>query len=183
MKHRLAIDIPQITDPCVLRVDDLSDYVKEMPVTCQRLDIVVPGYTSPVTIELNDLGFSANLTACDLGIQAMACDEVREELPDGVYTITYSVNPNDQVKVSYYHYRMASLLRKYHSLLCCLDLTKAHTPELAESLYRDLTAARIYMDGAVSKAEWCESPSEAEALYNEASELVDKLKCRYCVNC
>jgi hypothetical protein len=66
--HVLSLEIPTVSNPCVLKIFDTSVYSPLVGLHNPRLEIVVPGFT--YTAELSFVPDSTpTLTACDLGLQ------------------------------------------------------------------------------------------------------------------
>jgi hypothetical protein len=111
-KHILSLDIPDTLNLSVLRVVDTSTYSTELAVACPTLQVLVPGFTDPVSVTMVQ-GGETLITACTLGIQTTNCDTTLTSLPDGIYVIRYSVAPNDKVFVEYNYLRITAAVNKY----------------------------------------------------------------------
>lgn len=96
--HVLGLYIDDCECDCrILKITDISIYDSEMDVTNRVLKINIPGnnncdYLPP--FPKSGTGFYSSNT---FGITAASCGEGLISLPDGIYTITYSVCPNEQV--------------------------------------------------------------------------------------
>lgn len=106
IKHQLFLEIPDTNNVKVFRITDTSIYADSLERKCPTLQITSPGYTQPVSIEVLT-GFNLVLNACTLGLLNSGCDSESPQLPDGVYSIRYSVSPNDKIYVDYYHLRVS----------------------------------------------------------------------------
>jgi len=85
-KHILSLDIPETLNAKIFRVVDTSTYSTELGITCNRLQILLPGYLEEVVLEI--LPNSENVfNACTLHLQDTNCDTALSELPDGIYTL------------------------------------------------------------------------------------------------
>jgi hypothetical protein len=285
-KHSLALDIIVTACPNIIRIADASVYADGIPVNCEQLEILVPGYSTPVVFnndaevesiiydllvepnstavdaiststttavfDLDDYtsvavgqlitgtgipdnsiitvvngttsititfpvvaiapvagvfnaitdikiyeintgayavsgdgimrNFDIRYAAADLGTQALFPSTL-ENLPDGIYTIRYSVSPNDKVYVKYYHLRTTILMNTYFKELCKLQLNQCEpTPEIRQKL-NDLRYIRMLIDAAKAKAEYCHSTSQAIDMYNYATTLLSKYQNGCCVTC
>ena len=110
IKHTLALDIPETACENIIRIWDASVYGAGLAVDCPRLDIYLPGFALPIYYIPDALaippktlnpGFVKNFSTADLGITAN--DQPAGIFPDGLYTIKYSVSPNETVFVECYH--------------------------------------------------------------------------------
>ena len=179
MNHKLALEIPDTLNTKIFRVEDYSDYNEDVPVKCQKLEIIVPGFIEPIVINKLEVGFNLNLTACDLGIQKIDCDKKQLCLPDGVYAIKYSVSPNSQVYVEYNYLRISKLMSKYREILCSIDFSEEPEEDIKEQI-KLLHEARIYIEAAKAKVEVCHNPSQGMELYEYAKKLLEKFNCNNC---
>lgn len=185
LKHNLALDIPDTACETILKVWDSSVYAVGLDADCPRLDITLPGFVQPVYIgEPQGLstGFIKNLSAKDLGIQAATAEDLIT-LPDGLYTIRYSVSPNDQVYVEYYHLRTTSITNAYWREVCKVQLQPCEPGSEQHEKLHDLRYIKMYIDAAKSKAEYCHSPKQAVEMLIYAEKLLRKYLTGCCVRC
>lgn len=189
-KHTLALDIPDTACENIIRIWDASIYDALLEVDCPRLDIYLPGFSTPIYY-VNDPdatpptsllpGFVKNFSTQDLGLTAH--DVPLGNFPDGLYTIRYSISPNDSVYVQYYHLRVTHLTNVYYQEICKIQM-QACEPT-AEQLERmeDLRYIKMYIDAAKAKAEYCHAPIQANELYVYAERLLAKYQTGACVSC
>lgn len=166
-------------NPCILTIMDTSVYTDLIPVTCEHLNITVPGFQYSVQLDVN-AGFLENITACDLNLQTSDCGTQFVDIPDGIYIIKYSVSPNDQVYVEYNSLRITRALNRYYNILCRLDVADCDPPFKVKERLQELNAIRMYLEAAKSKVEFCHEPQKGMTLYNYALKLLNKMDC---VNC
>ena len=178
--HVLSLEVPTVMNPCILPIMDLSVYSDIVPVTCPTLNVTVPGFTYSNQIDFVP-GSSVNLTACDLGLQIEDCDLEFLNFPDGVYIIKYSVSPNEVVYVEYNHLRITQALIKYNNALCDLDVADCEPDCDTENKMAQLRMAKMYLDAAKAKVEYCHAPQKGMTLYNYALKLLEKVN--GCSNC
>jgi len=176
-QHQLALEFPDTLNNCLLRIVDMSTYNQNVPVECPKLQITAPGFTTAA--EITDMGteFAVNLTACDLGLQLTNCDSYRNDLPDGVYVIRYSVAPNDVVYVEYNHLRISQALNKINNLLCCLDVPNCEPVGPMKEKLREINLLSTMLKAAKAKVEYCHNPEEGMAIYTYVLAKLDKLSC------
>lgn len=182
-KHILSLEVPDVMDRCIIRVIDISKYDDVLPVKCPVLMITPPGFNRPIKIESGDIvypGFTANLTACDLGLQKEECGKVYSYFQDGIYIIRYSVSPNDTVYVEYNHLRVTDIMNKYYEVLCCLDMKGCNYENEEKEKISMLSGFRAYLDAAKAEVEWCHHPDKGMSLYNYANTILQKIRCKWC---
>jgi hypothetical protein len=163
-KHQLSLDIPETNNCQVFRVFDTSLYTEDLEVTCGTLQITSPGFNEPVNIEVLK-GFNLILNACTLGIQTSLCGTVSQRLPDGIYTVRYSVSPNDKVYVEYQYLRVCQTLNKYFNFLCRLEMAACEPQADVKANLEELRMIRSFIDAAKVKVEYCESPQQGMDLF------------------
>ena len=184
LKHILQLDIPETACETVLKISDVSLYADQtlLPVDCQRLDITLPGMVQPIYIEEADglqPGFTKLLGSSDLQDGA----ESGLALPDGVYTIKYSVAPNNYAYVSYYHLRTTQILNRYYSELCKIHLQECEPSAEIKQNLEDLRYIKSLIDGAKAKVEHCHAPNQGIQMITYAGKLLDKYVSGCCLTC
>jgi hypothetical protein len=173
MKHQLALEIPNVTNPKILRIVDISNYIDALPVDCSRIEITVPGFISPVPVEVTK-EFSINLDTCKLSLQATGCNNDTYPLPDGIYVIRYSVSPNDKVYVEYNHLRMTQTMNNYYlkigtyDQICCGPLVNQ------KEKMRQFQLIKSFLDAAKGKVENRHEPYSGMELFQYAQRLLEK---------
>lgn len=177
--HVLSLEVPTTMNNCILPINDTSVYSPLIPITCETLNVTVPGFSYSNQIDVTS-GFSQILTACDLQLQSAGCGETYLPLPDGVYIIKYSVSPNDLVYVEYNHLRITQALIRYNKALCDLDLAACDPPAKIKEKLEKLRLIKMYLEAAKAKVEYCHEPQKGMSLYNYAIKLLNKFEC---INC
>lgn len=190
IKHTLALDIPETACENIIRIWDASVYGAGLAVDCPRLDIYLPGFALPIYYipdstaippkTLNP-GFVKNFSTADLGITAN--DQPAGVFPDGLYTIKYSVSPNETVFVECYHLRTTHLVNTYYREICKVQLQACEPTAEQHQKLHDLRYIKMYVDAAKAKAEYCNSPKQAVEMYNYAETLLSKYLTGCCVSC
>jgi len=190
IKHTLALDIPDTSCENILRIWDASVYGVGLDVDCPRLDIYLPGFSIPIYYTTNatitpptvlDGGFVKNFSTADLGITHP--NDNAGSFPDGLYTIRYSVSPNDTVYVQYYHLRVTQLMNKYYKEICKIQLQSCEPTAEQHQKLHDLRYIKMYIDAAKAKAEYCHAPVQANEMYVYAEKLLAKYQTGCCVTC
>jgi len=176
MKHTVSIEILDTMNDCILPIMDTSIYSDKIPVDCSYIDVLVPGFTCAVRLDVAPGFCLKNITACDLELQANNCGDVFNALPDGIYSIKYSVAPNEYVYAEYNHLRITSALKKVNSVYC--NMKSSCSPDvIAKKKYADISLVESMLKGAKAKVEFCHTPEEGMELYNYALKLLAKLVC------
>lgn len=182
-KHLLSLDIPDTTNNCIFRVIDTSIYA-DVPIECPTLEITPPGFFQSYNYLSIIQGFTVNLSQCDILLQTYNCDNVKNTYVDGVYIVRYSVSPNDRVYVEYNHLRITQALKRFDSLLCCLQV-KACAPSM--DLTKALNEVQLLMTmlkAAKANVEFCHHPGRGMEIYTYVMTRLNKLACSYgCVDC
>ena len=178
-KHILSLDIPETLNTKILRIADTSVYSDVLEVACPTLQILTPGATDAVSMDVT-AGGEKIITTCDLGLQLTDCDTTLTDLPDGIYSIRYSVAPNDKVYVEYSHLRMATALKLYYNIYCSITLSGCEPLKAEKDKLHLLRLYRSMLDGAKAKVEYCHNPDEGIAIYNYVYAKLQKISCTYC---
>lgn len=183
MQPKLKLDISDTLSACTMVIYDISEYPIGFPISCPRLEVTVPGFKYPVVFENISGGFTKVLNACNLNLQTTGCDVVSNDLPDGLYVIKYSINPNDTLYVEYNYLRINKLLNRYKDLLCCIESKAEDNKNVHMDMYKDLSELRYSIDAAKAAAEWCHDANRGLKLYDKANKLITRYFCRYCGRC
>ena len=181
IRHNLALDIPETACENIIRIIDASVYGEGLAIDCPRLDIYLPGFSVPVYVTDIEPNFVLNLSTIDLGLTTS--DNPLGILPDGLYTIKYSVSPNETVFVQYYHLRTTMLMNKYYKEICKVQLQPCEPTAEQHQKMHDLRYIKMYIDAAKAKAEYCHSPKQAIEMYTYAEKLLNKYLSGCCVSC
>lgn len=179
-RHILSLDIPDTRNECVLCIMDTSLYADKVPVECPYIDILPPGFTCAVRLEVEPQFCKICFTACDLGLQTDDCGVVYNPIPDGVYAVKYSVAPNEHVFVEYNHLRITDALNKLNNAYCDVKAgTCDPLPDVKEKL-KELRLIESLLKAAKAKVEYCHTPKEGMDLYEYALKRLNKLNCSTC---
>jgi len=186
LSHTLELEVPS-TACNSLRIIDMSTYVSGLAVECETLEILVPGCANEVVFKDTDSiplerDFDNKYSASDLGIQATNVS-TPGEIPDGMYTIRYSVAPNSVVNVIYYHLRTTNILNEYYKELCKLQLSQCEQTREQKQKLDDLRYIKSLIDAAKAKTEYCHANDQGNDMYNYAKKLLAKYKTGTCITC
>lgn len=162
-----------------LVIKDVSAYNENLPVECGQLSIKVPGFNR---IKYYDVlkGFEKIVNLSNLEIQIVNDYSNLNNLPDGAYHIKYSINPNDKLYVEYIYYNIFNLQRKYFTKLHCFMENKCELSRKEQLLKIDeLYKISNMIDMIKITAEDCGDIQNADLLYNECVDLINKFYCDY----
>lgn len=177
--HVLSLEVPNVSNSCILKVVDTSVYSDIIPILCPKLNITVPGFSTSVELDFIP-GSAKTINACDLELQTQDCGDSYVDIPDGVYIIRYSVSPNESVYVEYNYLRVTQALNLYNKILCTLDIANCEPSIQVKNKLEELRMIKMYLDAAKAKVEYCLEPQKGMIIYNYALKLLNKLNC---INC
>jgi hypothetical protein len=179
-KHTLFLDIPHTNNPFVIKIMDSSVYGTDLQVDCARLDIYFPGFEIPKYIENLSKNFILNVNAVDLKLQ-LVDDEYPLRLPDGLYTIRYSVSPNESVYVDYYHLRTTEMMNEYYKVLA--SITLSDIDENKDIKLDELRNIKLYIEGAKAQAEVTHASKLSIEMLAYADKKLKKFRSTYRCTC
>ena len=182
VKHFLELDIPDLSCESILKITDISVYGAGLDIDCLRLDIWLPGFSTPTYFTDLLPFFTRNFSPIDFELQHPDTDALIS-LPDGLYTIRFSVSPNDKVYVEYYHLRTTRITNLYYKELCKVQLQNCEPDAEQHQKLHDLRYIKMYIDAAKSKAEYCHSPKQAVEMLAFSEKLLNKYKTGCCLTC
>lgn len=184
MAHDLSLEVPQISNPKVIRVYDTSIWDSTLPVASRKLDIIPPGYSNSVTFTVPE-GFDSLYNSSNLGISTTTDPSEMGSLPDGIYVLRLTAYQGEtETWVEYNHLRQVCALRDYYKALCSLNFYPCDTLDIdLEAKRKELTTVKTYLDAAKAKVEWCKAPNEGIALHNFAKKLIDRFSLEKCKTC
>jgi hypothetical protein len=177
--HVLSLEIPTVTNSCVFKIFDTSVYSPLVGIFQPRINVTVPGFKSCVELSFEP-GSTPTYTACDFELQHENCGTSYVALPDGIYVVKYSVDPECKVYVEYNHLRMTCALNQYEKILCDIDVADCDPPAKVKERLRELRLIKMYLEAAKAKVEICHKSQEGMTLFNYAVKLLNKLDCKNC---
>ena len=164
--------IPETYDLSTLRIEDNSIY--SQPATNAILEIRTPVDTCFIVFNEPFDCKSISLNCINLKLCTSNCSGSGTHLPDGIYDIKYSVNPNLFTMVEFFHFRTTSITKRLASTLCTFFSKKCdYKKSEYNHLLNELMEIHFLITGAKWKAEECLEKSEALALYESAVEKLN----------
>lgn len=171
MISQLDIYIESILNPKILIVKDASWYNPDINPTNGKLDLQYPGSNQYFSIPVGK-NFTFIINSNTLNITNVTNSSNLAELPDGIWTIRYSICPNDELFVEYTFLRNVKQLIKWHNLYCSLQIDKCAKRKYLEELQK-LREIKDIIDAAKYMAD-CGKYEKSIELYNYADSLLDK---------
>lgn len=172
-QHILSLDIPSTTNPKTFRIVDTSEYLSNIPPTNGVIQILVPGSTVVKQYAVQP-GFNLIINASNLRIIRAKKASDLTDLPEGVYAVKYSINPNDKNYIEYNYLHNAGQYQQYIAQICNLYSKKdiLSYKEFATRRNELWKIGKIIKD-AKSLVEECGKQKDGLKLYRECSELLE----------
>lgn len=166
------------TDDCkILRLADNSHYNATITVANGILEVTPPGYDCAVIYNVEQY-FNVALNSVTLNLNG---GETLVSLPDGVYSIKYSIKPNNALFVEYDLLRNCKQTQQYINEICKLFKAKCDISHKEfECKRKDLIWIKELIDAAKYKVDECGERKKGLELYNEATALLNALNNKYC---
>lgn len=165
-----------IFDPRILVVTDISQYDDRLPLQDHALFIQLPGFDNAVKVPF-PIGQTASYSA---GLLKECGAQDVSDLPDGLYTLTYSVAPNNKVFTVSYHFRTALLEQALYQKLS--EIRANPDPHIIDGhgnnishVENTLLRALMLIDGLKFNASVNGDVVAAENAYQEVSRLLSSL--------
>lgn len=173
--HQLDIDIPNTLRVTSFKITDCSAYDPALPVTEGWLEVFAPSATQPLLKKVEPY-FTTIVNANLLYLNPGRINPL-PALPDGAYTIKYSVKPANKVFIQYLHFRNVKQLNSYFELYSSIQLLQGSiTNKEYNTHVRNLIWIRQMIDAAKYMAEENHLLKEANQMYNEADRQIEKLQ-------
>jgi len=172
MISQLDIYIEKILNPKLLIVKDASWYNPDIAVTNAKLDLQYPNSLDYVNIPVGK-NFTYVINSNTIGLTNVTRTDALSELPDGLWTIKYSICPNDELYVEYTFLRNIKQLIKYHNLFCQIEIDKCNKKHYLEDL-KTIRSIKDIIDAAQYLADDCGKYEKAIELYNYADSLLNE---------
>ena len=183
-KHILSLEVLNVSNTKYLSIKDTSKYADGLGTDCAELLITPPAPAGTNTKKTSIIevkpGFDLNVTACAMNLQLMSCNEIRTDIPDGVYTIRYQLSPHNKTYVEYNFLRTTALMKMYYEKLCALDIGACEPDSTRKQLLLEMNTIKMLIDGAKSKVEYCSQPAAGEELFEYARKKLERITCKQC---
>lgn len=166
----LSLDILVIPtyNKLTLGVADASTYPDSPPIEAPSIVIEIPSGFDTITIPFTPNDFNI-FNSTTLGITSLG--DALAPLPDGVYTLTYSVSPAYVNYVTKTIMRVEKIQEKFDSAFMKLDMMECDRA-IKKQAKIDLTSIYFFIQGSIAAANNC-AIQEANKLYNQANKMLD----------
>lgn len=155
-----------------LVIADSSWYPSTFIITNPTLEITPPGFNK-ITVDFNEK--SANIfRADDLGIDCDASCPDLPELPDGIYTVKYSVYPNSTYYIEKNFIRVDKIKDTYRKAFLKVDLGTCYLTNKKKELKNTLKRVKLLIEGSIAAANSCDQES-AYQHYKKANEILQSI--------
>lgn len=176
----LDLYIPETFDVKTLRIEDNSVYDEGYEVANQIVEIKPPGKDCYIPFYVTDVDcpwrFSI-YTCLSLQICKAGCSDTMAALPDGIYEIKYSIDPNLSTMVEFLHFRTTRITKRLAEVTCAFFGKKC---DYKKSQYKELLDKLIEIEFTIKAAKWkaeeCLESIEAIELYKHAEELLKEFE-------
>jgi|SRR6185436_9048172 len=156
-----------------LGIADISTYPAMPPISSPSLTIEIPNGFGNITLPFIPNDFNV-LNSLSLGLSASGEDLT--PLPDGVYTITYSIAPAFENFVTKTIIRVEQLQEKFDNAFMKLDMMECDRAIKTQSKV-DLSTIYFFIQGSIAAANNC-AIDVSNTLYSQA----DKMLCHFIKN-
>ena len=180
----LDLYIPETYNVNTLTVQDNSIYDEGYEVANQIVEIKPPGKDCyiPFYVTNNDCPWKISVYDCILlQLCKQGCSSIAAALPDGIYEIKYSIDPNLSTMVEFSHLRVTRILKRLAQVSCAFFGMKC---DYKKSKYKELLDKLIEIEFTINAAKWkveeCLEPEEGIALYKRADELLKEFENEGC---
>lgn len=171
---KLDILVLNTFTPKILGIADMSTYPDSPPIQSPTIEITIPG------LGMVSLPFVPNdFNVFNSGtLEITAPGEDLQDLPDGVYTLRYSVTPAYQNYVEKNIIRVDKLQEKFDKAFLTLEMMEC---DKAIKMQDEVNLRTIYflIQGAIAAANNC-AVDESNKLYIQANRLLDNFIKRDC---
>lgn len=166
----------------MILVKDLSAWDPNLEIL-ERLFQVLPPYGEKYIIVPLPMNQITPLTSKNLDLS-----KKKENLPDGLYKMHYSVSPNNRIFLDFSHFRVANLMNKILGKMASVgvdDLSMMDACGNVELNKQENTLIHAWMLLRGAQAVGIDSYNgpKAQALYNQSLRIYDRLFGANCINC
>jgi hypothetical protein len=171
----LELEVVFDNNPKSFAIHDISEYHDKIAIEFGVLEITPPGFETAEIFNVKPF-FKTKFNASVLNINKAKTYKSLADLPDGIYSIKYSIKPNKKTMIEYDYFRNTLQIQRYASIACALMTEKCQLSlEDYTKRKRELVETKFLIDSAKFLAEECGKPREAIRIYKEADEKLKKL--------
>lgn len=176
--HQLDITYHNTYNCKSLRIEDNSIYEKDLEVLNPILEVKPPGLISYVAFPFPNKNWKSKTLNCSsLKICCGKKPATLSVLPDGVYHLKYSVDPNRKCMVEFCHMRICLIMCDYMKIVCSFFSEKCCSSQKErDALQKELLSIKDMIDGAIYAVEECLDNQLGLELYEEAKKRINRIK-------
>lgn len=160
-----------------LRIEDNSVYDEDLKVECPILEIKPPGMLGYIAFYFPNKNWKARTYNCStlkLCCTKQPCKLT--ELPDGIYDIKYSINPNLTTIIEFSHMRVCRIMSNYIKLMGLYFSNRyLYTVKQNNEISEELLAIKDTIDSSVYSVEELLDNTLGLDLYEEALKRIKNL--------
>lgn len=176
--HHLDITYHNTYNCKSLRIEDNSVYEPDQEVKNLILEVKAPGLTSFVPFYFAHSDWKAIVLNCS-SLRVCPKKKIKGELaplPDGIYDIKYSVDPNLVCMVEFSHMRVCQIMSNFIKLTGLFLSNKCTmTNKEIEDIEEELLSIKNTIDAAVYAVEELLDNTLGLELYSEAAKRLNKI--------
>jgi hypothetical protein len=150
-----------------LAIADVTKYAPNFNIVSPTIEVTPPGF-AVITLDFNASSITV-LNSTNLGISCEWCDPI--ELPDGVWTVKYTVYPSTTYSKEITFLRTERIMAKLDELYLTLDFMQCDD-RLKSRDEATLDRAYFYINGAIAAANKCATQLAID-LYSKANKLIE----------
>jgi len=170
---KLDVLVIPLYDKAVLGIADASTYPTAPPVSSPTIEITIPGF-GKVVLPFNTNSLNV-FNSTSLGLSGLG---ESLPLPDGVYTIRYSVTPAYENFVQKSIMRVEQLQERFDEAFMKLDMMECDAAIKTQQKV-ELNSIYFFIQGAIAAANNCATDT-ANKLYMQASKMLNNFIKRDC---
>jgi hypothetical protein len=177
--NNLNIDIKKSFDCRTIVIEDISLYDDINKIDNIILEVKPPGTSCFVSFELYKNWKNKVLNCSLLKICCEDCPSSFSALPDGVYDLKYSINPNLKTIVEFSHLRTCQLEKRFMQVLCNFYSNRCEYSKIEqEEKIEELFEIFFNIESAKWMVEECGNIEKGLDLYNDVNNQLDKYEKR-----
>lgn len=157
MRTVLSMEPILMNDCTVISLLDTSTYNPDLPIENAYLEVIPPNFSGYVQVSYQPQAVNV------LNTQNLRLSNLRVDLPSGLYTITATIKPNDQLRETFYFLQTCKERQRLTELICQEQKVCGNVDELF-LLHSELQVAMQM--AAMDK------PDEGVALFNSVSKKI-----------
>lgn len=183
--HKLDITYHNTFNCKTLRIEDNSVYDEDITPNNLILEVKPPGLLNYIPFYFANKNWKAitlNCSTLQLCCTKQPCKLT--EIPDGIYDLKYSINPNEKSIIEFSHMRVCKIMSNYIKLVG-LYFSSKYTRSVKENdcIEKELLHIKDLIDGSVYSVEELLDNTLGLDMYQESLNRIKKLNNGNFANC